>query len=63
MFPFGAPSGFTINTPELRDAARAALEAIGLPADARAERLGPEQWTSLAAELGPELAGTLEPRG
>ncbi len=48
-----APGG----TPELRDAARAALEAIGLPADTRAERLGPEQWTSLAAELGPELAG------
>ena len=54
-----APGG----TPELRDAARAALEAIGLPADSRAERLGPEQWTSLAAELGPELAGTIEPRG
>jgi 16S rRNA (adenine1518-N6/adenine1519-N6)-dimethyltransferase len=53
-----APGG----TPELRDAARSALEAIGLPADARAERLRPEQWTSLAAELGPELAGRLEPR-
>ena len=53
-----APGG----TPELRDAARAALEAIGLPADTRAERLGPEQWMSLAAELGPELAGGLAAR-
>ncbi len=53
-----APGG----TSELRDAARSALEAIGMPADARAERLGPDQWTSLAAELGPELAGTLAPR-
>jgi 16S rRNA (adenine1518-N6/adenine1519-N6)-dimethyltransferase len=53
-----APGG----TSELRDAARSALEAIGLPADTRAERLGPEQWTSLAAELGPELAGRLPPR-
>jgi 16S rRNA (adenine1518-N6/adenine1519-N6)-dimethyltransferase len=54
-----APGG----TPELRDAARAALEAIGLAADTRAERLGPEQWTSLAAVLGPEMAGRLAPRG
>ena len=31
-------------TPELRDRARAALEAMGLPADARAERLTPQQF-------------------
>jgi len=30
-----------------RDRARAALEAIGLRADARAETLGPEQWRAL----------------
>jgi 16S rRNA (adenine1518-N6/adenine1519-N6)-dimethyltransferase len=54
-----APGGSS----ELRDAARSALEAIGMPADTRAERLGPEQWTSLAAELGPALAGALSPRG
>jgi 16S rRNA (adenine1518-N6/adenine1519-N6)-dimethyltransferase len=35
-----------------RAAAREALEAIGLPADARAERLSPAQFSALAAELG-----------
>ena len=34
-----------------RDAVRAALEAMGLPADARAEVLGPEQWRELHARL------------
>ena len=53
-----APGG----PPELRDATRSALEAIGLPPDARAERLRPDQWTSLAAELGPGLAGRLHAR-
>jgi 16S rRNA (adenine1518-N6/adenine1519-N6)-dimethyltransferase len=37
--------------PGTRERVRAALEAIGLPADARAERLAPEQWRALHAEL------------
>jgi 16S rRNA (adenine1518-N6/adenine1519-N6)-dimethyltransferase len=36
-----------------RDAARAALERLGLPADVRAERLGPEELRALARELAP----------
>jgi 16S rRNA (adenine1518-N6/adenine1519-N6)-dimethyltransferase len=35
-----------------RDEARTALEAIGLPTDARAERLSPAEFSALAAELG-----------
>jgi 16S rRNA (adenine1518-N6/adenine1519-N6)-dimethyltransferase len=42
----GAPAG-------IRDRARAALEAIGKPADARAEQLAPADWRALYAELGP----------
>jgi 16S rRNA (adenine1518-N6/adenine1519-N6)-dimethyltransferase len=34
-----------------RDAVRAALEAMGLPADARAETLAPEQWRTLYERL------------
>jgi 16S rRNA (adenine1518-N6/adenine1519-N6)-dimethyltransferase len=34
-----------------RDAARAALERLGLPVDVRAERLAPEQFRALAAAL------------
>jgi 16S rRNA (adenine1518-N6/adenine1519-N6)-dimethyltransferase len=34
-----------------REAVRAALEAMGLPADARAETLAPEQWRDLHARL------------
>jgi len=34
-----------------RDAVRAALEAMGLPADARAETLAPGQWRDLHARL------------
>jgi 16S rRNA (adenine1518-N6/adenine1519-N6)-dimethyltransferase len=34
-----------------REPARAALEALGLPADARAEQLSPQQFTALAAAL------------
>jgi 16S rRNA (adenine1518-N6/adenine1519-N6)-dimethyltransferase len=37
--------------PGLRDRVRAALQAIGQPADARAERLSPEEWRALHAEL------------
>jgi 16S rRNA (adenine1518-N6/adenine1519-N6)-dimethyltransferase len=36
---------------DIRDRARAALDAIGVPADARAEQLAPEQWRALHAEL------------
>jgi 16S rRNA (adenine1518-N6/adenine1519-N6)-dimethyltransferase len=38
--------------PGVRDAARAALEELGLAPDARAERLSPEDWTRLAEALG-----------
>jgi 16S rRNA (adenine1518-N6/adenine1519-N6)-dimethyltransferase len=34
-----------------RDDARAALRALGLPEDVRAERLAPEQWVALAEAL------------
>jgi 16S rRNA (adenine1518-N6/adenine1519-N6)-dimethyltransferase len=42
--------------PGSRTAARAGLEALGLPADARAEQLSPQQFTALAAAL-EERAG------
>jgi len=42
----GAPAG-------IRDRARAGLEAIGKPVDARAEQLAPADWRALYAELGP----------
>ncbi len=42
--------------PGLRDRARAALEAIGRPADARAEQLAPDEWCALHAELVARLA-------
>jgi 16S rRNA (adenine1518-N6/adenine1519-N6)-dimethyltransferase len=47
---------------DIRDAARAALERLGQPADARAERLAPEDWPRLAAALGPERLSGLRPR-
>ena len=47
---------------DIRDATRAALERIGQPADARAERLTPRDWTELASELGGERVGALRPR-
>lgn len=37
--------------PGTRDAARAALSRLGLPEDARAERLSPDQFKTLAGEL------------
>jgi 16S rRNA (adenine1518-N6/adenine1519-N6)-dimethyltransferase len=37
--------------PGIRDRARVALEAIGKPADARAEQLEPADWRALYAEL------------
>jgi 16S rRNA (adenine1518-N6/adenine1519-N6)-dimethyltransferase len=36
-----------------RDRVRSALEAMGLPADARAETLAPDQWRDLQARLSP----------
>jgi 16S rRNA (adenine1518-N6/adenine1519-N6)-dimethyltransferase len=47
---------------DIRDATRAALESIGHPADARAERLPPGDWPRLAAALGPEPVARLRPR-
>jgi 16S rRNA (adenine1518-N6/adenine1519-N6)-dimethyltransferase len=41
-------SGFS---PDVRERARAALEQLGLPADARAERVSPEQFRALAEAL------------
>jgi 16S rRNA (adenine1518-N6/adenine1519-N6)-dimethyltransferase len=38
---------------DVRERARAALEAIGRPADARAEQLAPEEWRALHAKLTP----------
>jgi 16S rRNA (adenine1518-N6/adenine1519-N6)-dimethyltransferase len=47
---------------DVRDATRAALEELGLPADARAERLAPEEWERLADALGRERLKGLRPR-
>jgi 16S rRNA (adenine1518-N6/adenine1519-N6)-dimethyltransferase len=38
--------------PGIRDRARAALEAIGRPPDARAETLAPADWVALREALG-----------
>jgi 16S rRNA A1518/A1519 N6-dimethyltransferase RsmA/KsgA/DIM1 with predicted DNA glycosylase/AP lyase activity len=46
----------------LRATVREALTAIGLPADARAERLAPEDWSRLAEALGREELIALRPR-
>jgi 16S rRNA (adenine1518-N6/adenine1519-N6)-dimethyltransferase len=47
---------------DLRDAARAALEELGHPADARAERLSPPDWVRLAERLGEERLRAIRPR-
>jgi 16S rRNA (adenine1518-N6/adenine1519-N6)-dimethyltransferase len=47
---------------DIRDATRSALERIGHPADARAERLAPADWTRLADLLGKERIAALRPR-
>jgi len=47
----GAPEG-------TRERVRAALEAIGRPADARAEALAPEEWRALHAVLAERPPGT-----
>ena len=51
----GAPDG-------VRDATRAALEQLGQPADARAERLPPGDWPRLADAIGRERLAALRPR-
>jgi 16S rRNA (adenine1518-N6/adenine1519-N6)-dimethyltransferase len=48
--------------PEIRSLTRAALESLGLPADARAERLAPAEWARLADVLGHERLAGLRPR-
>jgi 16S rRNA (adenine1518-N6/adenine1519-N6)-dimethyltransferase len=44
--------------PGVREQARAALQAIGRPADARAEQLAPEEWRALHAQLAAPPATT-----
>jgi 16S rRNA (adenine1518-N6/adenine1519-N6)-dimethyltransferase len=46
----------------LRDRTRAALEQLGHPADARAERLPPADWARLADAIGREHLAGLRPR-
>ena len=45
--------------PTIRDATREALERLGHPADARAERLAPEEWKALAEVLGRDRLSAL----
>jgi 16S rRNA (adenine1518-N6/adenine1519-N6)-dimethyltransferase len=52
----GAPEG-------LRERTRGELEAIGMPADARAERLAPGDWERLAERLGDATLSALRPPG
>jgi 16S rRNA (adenine1518-N6/adenine1519-N6)-dimethyltransferase len=47
---------------DIRAAARAALDGLGHPADARAERLPAEDWPRLAEALGAERLAGLRPR-
>jgi 16S rRNA (adenine1518-N6/adenine1519-N6)-dimethyltransferase len=47
---------------DIRTATRSALEAIGHPPDARAERLAPEDWRRLADAIGRERLASLRPR-
>jgi 16S rRNA (adenine1518-N6/adenine1519-N6)-dimethyltransferase len=47
---------------DLRDATRAALAQLGHPADARAERLPPDDWPRLADAIGREPLADLRPR-
>jgi 16S rRNA (adenine1518-N6/adenine1519-N6)-dimethyltransferase len=48
---------------DIRVAAREALEAIGHPHDARAERLAPDEWPRLAAAIGGDRLAGLRPPG
>ena len=47
---------------DLRATTRAALEELGHPPDARAERLSPEDWPRLADGIGRERLAGLRPR-
>jgi 16S rRNA (adenine1518-N6/adenine1519-N6)-dimethyltransferase len=47
---------------DIRDAARAALESLGQPADARAERIPPDEWPRLAEAIGHDRIRRLHPR-
>jgi 16S rRNA (adenine1518-N6/adenine1519-N6)-dimethyltransferase len=47
---------------ELRERARAALESLGHPADARAERLAPPDFARLAELLGGDALAPIAPR-
>jgi 16S rRNA (adenine1518-N6/adenine1519-N6)-dimethyltransferase len=47
---------------DLRDRTRAALAEIAQPADARAERLAPDDWPRLADAIGREHLAQLRPR-
>jgi 16S rRNA (adenine1518-N6/adenine1519-N6)-dimethyltransferase len=47
---------------DLRDQTRTALTEIGHPADARAERLAPDDWPRLADAIGRERLTNLRPR-
>jgi 16S rRNA (adenine1518-N6/adenine1519-N6)-dimethyltransferase len=54
---------FTPGAPDdVREATRTALEALGHPADSRAERLAPDDWARLADALGHERLAGLRPR-
>jgi 16S rRNA (adenine1518-N6/adenine1519-N6)-dimethyltransferase len=48
--------------PDLRVAARQALDELGRPPDARAEQLAPDEWPLLADAIGRELVAELRPR-
>jgi 16S rRNA (adenine1518-N6/adenine1519-N6)-dimethyltransferase len=47
---------------DIREVTRAGLQELGHPADARAERLPPEDWPRLGVALGPERLAGLRPR-
>jgi 16S rRNA (adenine1518-N6/adenine1519-N6)-dimethyltransferase len=47
---------------DIRDATRTALESLGHPADARAERIPPADWPRLADAIGRERLASLRPR-
>jgi 16S rRNA (adenine1518-N6/adenine1519-N6)-dimethyltransferase len=51
----GAPGG-------LRESTRQALDRLGHPRDARAERLAPGDWPRLADQIGRERLAALSPR-
>ena len=56
--------GLAVGVPEgIRERARQALEALGHPADARAERLSPTDFARLADMLGHEELAGLRPSG